>query len=92
MSELHELVGHIQGKGLLLGLELVKDKEKDIPARDYALEVCKRAFENGLLIFNTGWQGNFVKINPPLVITEEQLDSGLDILEKVISEIERERK
>jgi 4-aminobutyrate aminotransferase-like enzyme len=92
MSERHEIIGHIQGKGLLIGLELVKDKEKDIPARDYALEVCKRAFENGLLIFNTGWQGNFVKINPPLVITKEQLDSGLDILEKVISEIERERK
>lgn len=88
MREDHEIIGHVQGRGLLVGVEFVKDKERDLPAPQTALEVCKRAFEKGLLVFTTGWQGNFIKINPPLVITKEQIDKGLDILDEVCTEIE----
>ena len=89
MKAEHEKIGHIQGKGLLIGLEFVEDQKSHKPSKQMALEICKRCFENGLLIFSTGWQGNFVKINPPLVITQEQADKGLDVLDNVISEIER---
>ena len=92
MSEKYEVVGHIQGKGLLIGVELVQDKQKDIPSKDIALEVVKRCFERGLIIFNTGWHGGFVKICPPLSITEEQAMKGVDILEEVIAELDKEKK
>ena len=89
MKEEHEKIGHIQGKGLLIGLEFVEDQRSHKPAKQMALEVCRKCFEKGLLMFNTGWQGNFVKINPPLVITKEQMEKGLNIIEEAIVEIER---
>jgi len=89
MAEDHKILGHIQGKGLLIGVEIVEDKGADKPSKKYTLDICKRAFEKGLLIFNTGWHGGFLKINPVLAITKEQADKGLDILDDAIGDLEK---
>lgn len=88
MAEDHKIIGTVQGRGLLIGIELF-EKGTNKPSKNYAIEVCRKSFENGLLIFNTGWHGASVKICPALVITQEESGRGLDILDKVFTEIEQ---
>jgi 4-aminobutyrate aminotransferase len=76
-------LGDVRGRGLMIGVELVRDrrtKEPDERARD---RVVKEAFRRGLLLLPCG--RNAIRISPPLSITREEVDQGLAILEKVLS-------
>jgi len=96
-SRLKELpmVGDIRGKGLLLGIELVNDKEKRTPferSRKIAESITRRAFERGLILMSgsgtaDGVSGDHIVISPPFIIEEEQIEEIAGILEKVIPEI-----
>ncbi len=81
MKEKYPLIGDVRGKGLLIGVELVKDDAKT-PAVDEANAVRKSCLEKGLLIGVGGIWGNVLRIQPPLVITDNQLDEALTIIEK----------
>ncbi len=79
------MVGDVRGLGLMLGVELVHDKEKKTPAgeqRDHVVELC---FEKGLLLLGAG--PNTVRLSPPLIITREQADIALNILEESILDV-----
>lgn len=92
MMDEYKLIGDIRGAGVFLGVELVKDRKTKKPAIKEAERVQTFCLERGLFLgvnLNPGW-GNTLKIKPPLVITEEQLDKGLDILEESISKVEKE--
>lgn len=78
----YDFLGHIQGKGLLIGIEFLTEDGK--PDRTMPIKVLKEAFKRGLLIFTTGHKGNFLKVCPPLVITKELADKGLDILDEAM--------
>ncbi len=74
------LIGDVRGKGLMIGLELVKDpetKEKAIEERGRIIRAC---FEKGLLILGAG--ENVIRLSPPLIITKEEADTALTILEE----------
>ncbi len=85
-----EIVGNVRGKGLMIGVELVKSKDTKEPAAKEAAAVIERAFKRGLLVIGAGV--SVVRIAPPLTIEEELLDRGLDILESVIKEVDREAR
>ena len=70
-------------RGLVLGVELVQDRETKAPANDAAEAVFYRALERGLSFEVT--MGNVLTLTPPLVIAEEDLMRGLDILEACIA-------
>ena len=90
MKEEHRVIGDVRGKGLLLGAEIVKDKESKKPGREEAREICQRAVQKGLYIIHMGAYGTAtLRIAPPLIITQEQVDIALNILEEAISETER---
>ena len=90
MEERHRLVGDVRGMGLMVGIELVKDKETKEPAPKETGEIIGRALKKGVFLQRPGGKfGNVLKISPPLVITEEQLDFGIQILDEVIGEVER---
>jgi 4-aminobutyrate aminotransferase len=88
MEERFEILGQARGQGLVLGLEIVKDKASKKPAPDLAQEIVQRSARQGLLmIAPIGLYGNVLRIAPPLVITEKEADTGCDILESVLSNL-----
>ena len=84
MKKRHRLIGDVRGRGLLLGIELVTDRDARTPAGDAAEGVLYRALSRGLSFKTT--MGNVLTLTPPLVTSREQMDSALDILDECIAE------
>ena len=78
-------VGDVRGLGLVMGVELVRDKTTKEPAPDLTRKLIDLAAANGLLIGSVGVFGNVIRVAPPLVITESQAHESLDIFEKALS-------
>ncbi|MEM3549992.1 MAG: acetyl ornithine aminotransferase family protein [Candidatus Bathyarchaeia archaeon] len=83
-----DLIGDVRGKGLMVGVEMVANKEDKKPAPDKACEVMLRAWKRGVAVITCGT--STIRIAPPLNITRELVDTGLEIIEDVIREVERE--
>ncbi|MBI4399400.1 4-aminobutyrate--2-oxoglutarate transaminase [Candidatus Micrarchaeota archaeon] len=79
-------IGNIRGLGAMCALEFVKDRKSMEPYKELTKEVTKKAYENGLILLSAGLLGNDIRTLMPLVITDEQLEEGLDVLEKVVLE------
>jgi 4-aminobutyrate aminotransferase len=88
VMERHPLVGDVRGKGLFVGLELVSDRKTKKPARVETSKVVYRAWQLGLLTVFVGTESNVIELTPALTITEEELDAGIDILERAIGDVE----
>ena len=84
MKRRHLLIGDVRGRGLLLGIELVTDRDAKTPAADAAEGVLYRALSRGLSFKTT--MGNVLTLTPPLVTTREQMDRALDILDQCLAE------
>lgn len=78
--------GDARGLGAMRGLELVKDRETKEPAADVARAIQQRCLDQGLLILVCGTYSNVVRMLMPLVITDEQLDRGLEIFDRAVRE------
>ena len=87
MKEKYPIIGDVRGKGLMIGVELVNDQAKKTPAVNETRKIRDLCRERGLLIGSGGVKGNVLRLQPPLVITKEQIDGALDILEAAIKEI-----
>ena len=88
LRESHELIGDIRGQGLMAGIELVKDRESKVPANKETARLVYRCYELGLLVIYSGLLGNVIEITPPLIINEAQIDKGVEILDRALSDIE----
>ena len=86
MMDRHPLIGDVRGRGCLLGVELVADRQSRQPACDAADEVLYLALERGLSLKIT--MGNVLTLAPPLIITEEQMHDALNILDQCLSLVE----
>jgi 4-aminobutyrate aminotransferase len=82
-----QLIGDVRGKGLMIGVELVKDRETKEKAIEERNEVIQTCFKKGLLILGCG--ENVIRFIPPLIITKREADIALTILEEVLRKIER---
>ncbi|MFT3671567.1 aminotransferase class III-fold pyridoxal phosphate-dependent enzyme [Aestuariivirga sp.] len=80
----YDIIGHIHGRGLFLGVELVLDRETREPAKFAARWVRERLKSLGVLVASTGPLGNIIKIRPPLAFGAQQADQFLDALHKVL--------
>jgi 4-aminobutyrate aminotransferase len=81
------LIGEVRGRGLMIGIELIKDRvtrKKAIEERNIVIQSC---FEKGLLILGCG--ENVIRLVPPLIITQNEADTGLTILEEAFRKIEK---
>ncbi|HEV2489228.1 MAG TPA: acetyl ornithine aminotransferase family protein [Candidatus Acidoferrales bacterium] len=85
--ERYPIVGDIRGKGLMIGVEIVRDQRTKQRAGDLRDKIIERAFHKGLLILGAG--ENTVRIAPPLVIDEEQAEHALRVLGECIEEVQR---
>jgi 4-aminobutyrate aminotransferase len=86
MKRKHSTIGDVRGKGLIVGLELVKDRETKEPASDLRDEVVDRAFRKGLLILACGPSG--IRLVPALNVDANTVDEALFVLEGALSEAE----
>jgi 4-aminobutyrate aminotransferase/(S)-3-amino-2-methylpropionate transaminase len=75
-----ELVGDVRGIGPMLALELVKDRGTKTPATEEAKSLTKYCLDKGLILLACGLYGNIIRVLMPLVIADEQLEKGLDIM------------
>ena len=92
LQERHPLIGDIRGPGLMIGIELVRDRQTKEPAVSETTQVYKRGMEKGV-IFGTsryGGIGNVVKIKPSLTITRPQMDRVLEVFDEILGDLETE--
>jgi 4-aminobutyrate aminotransferase len=87
MKERYEMVGDVRGLGLMIGVELVKDKKSKMPASREREIILKSALEKGLLLLPAG--DSTIRILPPLTISEASLNKGMNILEEAIKEVSK---
>ena len=83
----YAIVGAVRGLGLLMGMELVKDRKSKEPATEVAEKVMYSALQKGLSFKVT--MGNIITLTPPLTITEQEMDKALDILDGCLHEVTR---
>ena len=79
----HPSIGDVRGKGLMIGVEFVQDRQTRVPARDLRDQVVHEAFQRGLLTLGCG--ESVIRIAPPLNIERKLMDQGLQILEEAIT-------
>jgi 4-aminobutyrate aminotransferase len=84
--EKHKIVGEVRGRGLMIGIEFVRDQKTKEKATDLRNKLVQMAFHKGLLVLGSG--DTTLRLCPPLVIDEAQADFALDILEACITELE----
>jgi len=81
----YEQVGDARGLGAMRALELVRDKVSRAPDKERTTAAVRRACERGLLLISAGTHGNVIRTLMPLVITDAQLDEGLEVLEHALA-------
>lgn len=82
----HDRVGDVRGRGMICGVDLVKDRASKTADQALAARVVYRAWELGLIVFYAGTFGNVLEITPPLIMTEAEVDEGVGILDQAIDD------
>ncbi len=92
MKEKFSVIGDVRGLGAMLVVEFVKDRNTKEPDMDFAMAVIKKSVANGLILIRAGLYTNCIRFLPPIVITDEQLHEGMDVIETAIQDVLNERK
>ena len=87
--EHYPIVGDVRGLGAMVGMELVVDRKTKEPATAVTKQVVNRCREKGLLMISAGTYSNIIRPLMPLVITDEQLERGLSMIEESLSELQQ---
>jgi 4-aminobutyrate aminotransferase len=87
LADTHPLIGDVRGRGLMIGVELVRDRQTKERAGEERDLVVTAAFNRGLLVLGAG--KNAVRFSPPLVLTREEADTAVRIFGEALSEVER---
>lgn len=87
LRQKHNLIGDVRGKGLMLGIELVKDRRTKEPAREECAQILETAKELGLLLGKGGLWGQTIRFSPPMCITEQDADFLLAVLDQAFERV-----
>jgi 4-aminobutyrate aminotransferase len=88
LQQKHALIGDVRGKGLMIGVEFVRDRATKTRAADERNAVVQAMFRRGVLILGAG--RNAVRFAPPLVVTREQADTVLRVFDEAMTEVEEQ--
>jgi alanine-glyoxylate transaminase / (R)-3-amino-2-methylpropionate-pyruvate transaminase len=83
----HRLIGDVRGKGLMLGVELVRDRGTKEPAKEETLQILEIAREHGVLLGKGGLDGNVLRIKPPMCLTAQDVDFALEVLDVALGRV-----
>jgi 4-aminobutyrate aminotransferase len=90
LADKHPLIGDVRGRGLMIGVELVRDRQTKERAPQERDAVVNAAFSRGLLLLGAGI--NAIRFSPPLVLTRQQADTAVQIFDEAVSEVEQVRR
>ena len=84
----HPILRYVEGKGLYIGVEFVKDRDSKKPATEETKWMTMRLLQKGMLVKRAGYLGNRLTLSPPLVIRDETIDKAIEIFDEVFTEAE----
>ena len=87
LREKHNIIGDVRGKGLLLGIELVKDRQSKEPAKEECAQVMETCKEMGLLLGKGGLWGQTIRFSPPMCVNEQDADFLLEVLDRALASL-----
>jgi 4-aminobutyrate aminotransferase / (S)-3-amino-2-methylpropionate transaminase / 5-aminovalerate transaminase len=91
-KERFDLIGDARGLGAMRALELVKSRETREPAPEETKKITQYCYEHGLITITAGSYGNVIRVLVPLVVTDQQMDEGLDVLEAALASVCEKRR
>ena len=83
----YDIVGEVRGLGMIQGVELVTDRAGKEPNQPAAAKIVYRAWELGLILYYAGLWGNVLEITPPLILTKDEVDTGVAILSQAVDDV-----
>jgi 4-aminobutyrate aminotransferase/(S)-3-amino-2-methylpropionate transaminase len=87
MQDKFDIIGDVRGRGAMIAIELVKDRATKEPNPEATAALAKACHQEGLLILTCGTYGNVLRFLPPLVIGDDLLGEGLDIIEQALARV-----
>ena len=87
MQKVHPAIGEVRGLGAMLAIEIVKDPVTKDPDKELTGKILKECHKRGVIVMGAGLYGNVIRLLSPLVITDDQLNEALDVIQDVVSEI-----
>jgi alanine-glyoxylate transaminase/(R)-3-amino-2-methylpropionate-pyruvate transaminase len=87
LKQKHNLIGDVRGKGLMLGIELVKDRQSKEPAKEECAQVVELAKEMGLLLGKGGLWGQTIRFSPPMCVNEQDADFLIEVLDRAFDRL-----
>lgn len=87
LQKIHRCLGEVRGMGLVIGLEIIDPSDGFTPSSALSQRILLAAAEHGMLLGRVGLYGNVIRIAPPLVISEEEVGLGVQILDRVLTEV-----
>lgn len=86
LKEKYDFVGDVRGLGAMVAIELVKDRTTKEPDKERVSKIINYCYKKGVLLLNAGIYGNVIRFLPPLIMTDDQLNYSLDVLESAFGE------
>ncbi|WP_273831948.1 4-aminobutyrate--2-oxoglutarate transaminase [Guptibacillus sedimenti] len=87
MQKVHPAIGEVRGLGAMLAIEIVKDPVTKEPDKELTGQILKECHNRGVIVMGAGLYGNVIRLLSPLVITDDQLNEALDVIQDVMSEL-----
>eukprot|EP00971_Amphidinium_carterae_P302858 6017666-Amphidinium_carterae.1 len=88
LAEKYPLIGHVRGIGLMMGFELVKDRSTKEPAKEETVQLLEMLREEKIIVGKGGVRGNVIRLHPPLVITEADVEAFLSAVDVCLAKLE----
>jgi len=86
LKEKHPCIGDVRGRGLMVGIEVVKDRATREPAGELVHDLVQRAFRQGLLLLGAG--KSTLRLAPPLVVDQNDVDTAMDMIDACLAELD----
>jgi 4-aminobutyrate aminotransferase/(S)-3-amino-2-methylpropionate transaminase len=87
LQKKYEMIGDVRGLGAMVAVEFVKDSVTKEPNKELTASILKECHQRGVILMSAGIYGNVIRLLSPLVITNEQLEEALEVIEEVIMEL-----
>jgi 4-aminobutyrate aminotransferase/(S)-3-amino-2-methylpropionate transaminase len=87
MAERYPVIGEVRGRGAMIAMELVEDRDSKAPAKGASSTVIEECYRQGVVVLKAGTYDNVIRLLPPLTIGEDLLNEGLDVLEKAVASV-----